>query len=312
MNPKGGMMTSQSKMKNERSTIKSMTGFGRGHESGSVATVDVEISTVNKRQFEARINLPRNLLVLESRIQKVLRKCISRGGINCNIRISSGKNSSQARVIADEAVAAAAVMKIRKMAAVLGLEQNIGAADILQIPGVLQVEQEYFDAEKTWNIMNKAVNAAIAQLETMREREGAALFRDVSKRITMLSAMTGRIRQRVPYILKRYEIQLQKKLREQGFDVATDRHEFIREVAQYAERCDISEELTRLESHFQQADELFSSRKPVGRALDFLCQEILREINTIGSKASDAKVARTVVLFKTELEAIREQVQNIE
>ncbi len=202
---------------------------------------------------------------------------------------------------------------LRGLADELGLADDLSASTLLQLPWpIFQSEPELDSGEQLWQALAGALELALDELINMRQREGAALETDLRERLQRLEEMMPQLQARAPLVVEDHRTALLKRLQEIPLPIEPDDPALLRELALFADRADISEELTRLDSHFEQALELLESTGPCGRALDFLCQELLREINTIGSKANDATLARLVIGFKAELEAFREQVQNIE
>jgi uncharacterized protein (TIGR00255 family) len=184
---------------------------------------------------------------------------------------------------------------------------------LLRAPGVFQPVEEIGEAEELWPATEKALNAALDVLLKMREREGGCLAKDLKSRVALLRAGVKRVQERAPKVAERYRDQLLSRIQAAGIEApGLTEERLVKEVFYFADRSDITEELTRLQSHFQQFDDCVKSEEPVGRTLDFLSQEINREINTIGSKANDTDISREVVLLKAELEKFREQVQNVE
>jgi uncharacterized protein (TIGR00255 family) len=184
---------------------------------------------------------------------------------------------------------------------------------IVRAPGVFQTDEELVEAETIWPIVEKALSQALAALVKMREREGAHLAQDLAARVGILRKCAGQIQKHAPQTAERYRQQLIERIKSAGLESpAPDDERLLKEVVLFADRSDISEELTRLQSHFQQFEDCRKSKEPVGRTLDFLAQEMNREINTIGSKANDALISRDVVTLKAELEKFREQAQNVE
>ena len=213
----------------------------------------------------------------------------------------------------DEARARAHVVAVRAAAKKLGLPDDLKASMLLGLPEVVVSEYRAADFEALWPVVDEALEAALAGLQAMRKKEGTALGRDLRARVKQLAALSGEIGQRAPGVLATYRENLLKRLAEAlpGTDWAGDER-LLKEMALFADRSDITEERVRLESHLKQVDDLLKKGGVVGRTLDFLVQEMGREINTIGSKANDGEITRRVIAFKTELERIREQVQNVE
>ena len=255
--------------------VKSMTGFGRGEATGAGFAVTVELSTVNRKQFDATLWLPKEWLSFEARLQALLRTGIARGAL---------KGSVNVRPLSDADAAAALEARFRTVCAAarrLGLQGEPTVSDL----------------------------AALASAEA----EGARIAADLRGRLEGLRALHAQIAALAPAMPTAWREALRRRLAEllpEG--VALDAGTLEREVALFADRCDISEELTRLASHFVHAERLLSGEEPCGRPLDFLCQELNREANTIGSKCAGTEIPRLVIAFKTLLETFREQVQNLE
>lgn len=294
-------------------SLKSMTGYGYGECSAAGVKVQVEISSVNRRQLDVHINLPRTITVLESRVLEIVHESVARGYVTGTVTIGVSEERRRRGVRVDYALAEAYVKAIRKAAAEMGLRNDLTADVLLRLPEVVQYEYVERDVERIWPLLRRALKQALRRLVDMRTREGAALALDIRTRLERLHKRhLQEIRSLAPAVTDRYQAALQQRLLKAGFAIGSEDQQVMKELALFAERCDISEEITRLDSHLKQALQLLGSREPAGRTLEFLAQELLRESNTIASKANDAAIARHVIHFKTELERIREQVQNVE
>lgn len=292
-------------------SIVSMTGFGRGEAKSEIASVVVELSTVNRKQFDCRINLPREIAPLEAQIQALLKTGIYRGQVHCNVAVSAvSSETGGLRVDMDKARAQLAAL--RGAAKVLGLPDDLTATTLFSLPGVLSSDTEDLDPQAFWPVVSEAVSAAMEQLQAMRLREGKTLAADLLERVARLSGIRDSIAARAEVSPREFRDKLAARLEKLADGVEADPAILERELIVYADHTDISEELTRLGSHLAQAEHLLRGEEPAGRPLDFLCQELLREINTTGSKCNDGEIAQTVVLFKSLLETFREQVQNLE
>jgi uncharacterized protein (TIGR00255 family) len=290
-----------------------MTGYGRGTVTSAGMNIEVELSSVNRKQFDLRLNLPRGLMSLESRLRDYVHDFISRGNITGIVRVGISENMQKRSVVINRSIASAYLDTIRKAARDLGIENDITAKSLIRLPEVIQYKDVLDDTDKVWTIMKKALKEAVSELVKMRETEGAALEKDLVSRLEKMECRLSRIRKYAPRVPVKHRELLKNKLKSAGVDSSENNMKaLMREVVIFAERSDISEEIIRLDSHFKHTEKLMKSRKPVGRALDFICQEMFREINTIGSKANDREIAGQVIRFKTELESIREQVQNVE
>ena len=290
-----------------------MTGFGRGQAADGAWSAGVEISAVNRKQFDCSVLMPRAYAAaLEARVQSYVRGFVTRGSLRVGVTLKPVGNAAAAAAV-DHELARQRVAGLRETAKQLGLADDLSASALLGMDDLFLAADISEDAEGLWSVLEAALKQALEGLLAMRRREGEAIAADIRGRLKQLESLANAIRLRAPEIPKQYAETLRKRLAELGVDGAiVDKDALAREVALFADRCDISEEQTRLLSHFSQAETLLSSDAPCGRALDFLCQEFFREINTTGSKANDLEITRNVIAFKTTLEAVREQVQNIE
>jgi len=290
-----------------------MTGHGRGEAARDGFKVTVEISSVNRKQSEISLNLPRELDVLEAPIRDLLNRKIARGRLTVRVTLHSSSGRESARMHINAAMAKAYALELRKLAKSLKLSGELTLDQLLRAPGVFQTDEELAEADAMWPAVEKALVTALAALIKMRQREGAHLAQDLATRVQVMSQSAARIQKQAPQSAERYRQQLTERIKSAGLTApAADDERLLREVVLFADRSDITEELTRLQSHFQQFDDCRKSTEPVGRTLDFLAQEMNREINTIGSKANDSLISREVVTLKAELERFREQAQNVE
>ncbi len=292
--------------------MRSMTGYGRGESARDGVKFTVELNSVNRRQSDITTNLPKELIELESRIRDGINAQLSRGRIACVVTFHRSAGKSDNPVGLDVALARGYLRAIHKLQKEMKLAGPVTLDMILRAPGVLKLAESAVDAEAVWPGVETALQKALAQLIKMREREGKHLAGDLAGRLAALSTGLERIRQIAPDTVKRYREQLRARVKEAGLDVMPEDERLAKEIVLFADRCDISEELTRMDSHLRQFCDCLKSTEPVGRTLDFLSQEMNREINTVGSKANAAEVSQEVVRMKAEVEKIREQVQNIE
>jgi uncharacterized protein (TIGR00255 family) len=290
--------------------MRSMTGYGRGEHVQGGFKFSVELNSVNRKQSDISIKLPSELEELEPRIRDEINAQISRGRIN--VVVTCHRGDAAEHVELDTALAKAYLRAIQKLQRELKLNGTLTLDVILRAPGVLKLAEPAVDADTFWPGVESALRQALSRLVKMREKEGKHLATDLAARLDLLAAGVAAIRKAAPEAVKRYREQLHARIKEAGLDVPLDDERLTKEVVFFADRCDITEELTRLDSHLQQFRASLKSAEPVGRTLDFLAQEMNREINTIGSKANAAEISQQVVGMKAELERIREQVQNIE
>ncbi len=291
--------------------MQSMTGFGRCAKTARGWMAEVEIGSVNRKQFDLRANLPRSLQALEPRLVALARRRIVRGQVNVSVRLAPVGMSGSVRPMDEQAVVAR-VGEIRRMAKRLKLADDLTASSLLSLREVMQGDNDVPELEQAWRLIEPAFAGALDRLLAMRAAEGKALQRHLAEGARALRDIAAKIKARAPRIVARYRQSLRRRLREGGIACAPMDPTLAREVALFADRADIAEELVRLESHGKQWARLIASDKPQGRTLDFLCQEMFREINTIGSKANDARVASLVIQAKAVLERMREQAQNVE
>jgi len=290
-----------------------MTGHGRGSSSAAGWQLIAECSSVNRKGIEIVVALPKTLSVLETKVREQVQKVVGRGRVNVTITIESESGSGAQQGVIDREAAQHALQELRDLQRALSLPGEISLELLLRSPGVLRNPVEAApDPEAVWPVVLAALLQALERMTAMRRKEGSHLVADLLKRIKTLEAAVKTIRGMVPAVLRHRREHLKERLRELGMPLAADDPGLARELAFMAERSDITEELTRLESHFTQCRESLASEQPAGRTLDYLAQEMFREFNTLGNKASDAAISGRVVQSKAELDRIREQVANLE
>ena len=288
-----------------------MTGYGRGECAQRGFKVTVEASSVNRKQTEIAVNLPRELEVLEAQIRDEVNRCVARGRITLRVSVHAAEGEGKIRI--NRKLARGYAREMRALAKSLGLPDTVTLEMLSRAPGVLQAAEEITEAKELWPATAKALGAALEVLLKMREREGAWLAKDLKLRVATMRAGVRRVQGLAPKVAERYREQLRARITAAGIQTpGVDDERLLKEVVYFADRADVTEELTRLQSHFQQFDDCVKSEEPIGRTLDFLAQEINREVNTLGSKANDSAISREVVVLKAELEKFREQVQNVE
>jgi len=291
--------------------IKSMTGYGKGEASAEQGRFTVEIRSVNHRYGEISVRMPRGFLALENDVKKALSGFLKRGKIDVYIQ---WEETGGAAVMpqADIALARGYAELMRNLSAELGMKDQPSLGQILAQKGVLRDTVAVVEESEYLPQLMSAVQMAVSALDAMRCREGEALLSDLTTRRAQTAEWVGQIRERAPQVVIEYRQKLKQRLDQLLEGVEMDPARLAQEVALMADRCDVTEELVRLASHFGQFDEALESDEPVGRKLDFLMQEMNREINTIGSKSSDAEITSLVIRIKAEMEKMREQVQNVE
>ncbi len=288
-----------------------MTGFGRAEHATSTLAARVEASSVNRKQSEIVVQLPRCYAELEAKIRKLALAKLSRGRISISIQIEQPEGATSP-IHLNAQRARALETAFTELSTAIDRPVQPSSADFLRTPEILSFDQEQASAEEAMAAVLPAVTEALDHMIAMRASEGKHLHDDTKSRLHILEELTKEISTHAPSVVQRYREQLHRRLNESGLDIDLADDRLLKEIGLFADRCDISEEITRLHSHFEKFHEYLAKDEPIGRPLDFLCQELNREFNTIGSKANDATLAQHIVNAKTELEKIREQVQNVE
>lgn len=290
-----------------------MTGYGRGDCSQDGFKIAVELSSVNRKQTEISVNLPREMEVLEAQIRDRINRHVARGRVTVRVSLHAGVSKSAARMHLNVPLAKAYARELTRLAKQLRLPGPVTLDQVARAPGVVQTDEELAVDEDFWPAVEKALKKALSQMVKMREREGAHLAQDLAIRIAVMRQAAARVQKQAPTVAERYRRQLIERIKSADLEApGAEDERLLKEVVYFADRSDITEELTRLQSHFQQFEDCQKSKEPVGRTLDFLAQEMNREINTIGSKANDSLISHEVVTLKAELERFREQAQNVE
>jgi uncharacterized protein (TIGR00255 family) len=290
--------------------IRSMTGFGTGRGGEGGEAVEAEVRSVNHKYCEVKARLPRELGALETDVARWVKERLARGGVEVSIRRSSARGALSPRV--DAELAAEYARAFEEVRARLGLSGAVSLADVLAADGVVTLEERSVDLESARGAAAAALATALTEMLAMREREGIALARDIEGRLAIVEGIAQRLAEAAPRTLETYRARLAERVAELSRGLAPDPVRLATEVALFADRTDVTEELTRLGSHVAQMRGLLASGEPAGRKMDFLVQEMHREANTVGSKSQSAEAASAVVSLKAELERVREQVQNVE
>jgi uncharacterized protein (TIGR00255 family) len=291
--------------------MRSMTGYGRGEADVQGAKFSVEVNSVNRKQSDIVINLPRDLAELEPRIRQAINENISRGRTNVIVSFHTGANGAR-NLALDTELARSYHEAMRALQKELNAPGDITINTVLQAPGVMRAPEQTLSAEEAWPAVDRALRAALAELVKMREREGKHLAKDLIHRLKAIRKNLKDVRALHPDVVKKYREALLDRIQKAGLPIAAEDERLLKEISFFADRSDVSEELTRLESHLAQFAHHLRRNEPVGRTLEFITQEIFRELNTLGAKANDAVISQRVVACKAELEKIREQVQNLE
>ena len=296
---------------------KSMTGYGRAQRLADGRDVLVEIRAVNHRYYEFSARLPRTCLYLEEKLKGFLNGRIARGKVEVSVTITR-PDGKDAQIAVNRSVAEGYVHALRTLNEELGcdekawLEDDLKLSSLLRLPELFTVTKEQDDEQAVWAIVSEAADEALGSFLTMREAEGERLAADLLQKLTGLEQMLGEIESIQPSVAESYRERLYARLTEILSDTNIDEQRILTEAAIFSEKTAIDEETVRLHSHIAQFRTLLAADEPVGRKLDFLVQEMNREVNTIGSKAQDLRITKLVVDMKSEIEKLREQIQNIE
>jgi uncharacterized protein (TIGR00255 family) len=290
--------------------IRSMTGFGAGRGAVNGEEVDVEVRSVNHKYCEVKVRMPRELAPLEHEVVRAVKERLARGGVDVAVRRMAAGSLVAPRV--DVALAESYARAFAEVQARLGLPGQVTLADVISAEGVVRLDERTVDLELVGEALRRAVHAALTQLVTMRAREGEALARDLGTRLDELERIVARVAELAPQAVEQYRTRLSERIAELTRGLPVEPARLAQEVAVFADRTDVAEEITRLRSHVAQVRTLLGASEPSGRKLDFLVQEMHREANTIGSKSQHGDIAGLVVALKAEIERMREQVQNVE
>jgi len=297
--------------KGKKDMLKSMTGYGRAVGTAGNMTVTVEVKSVNHRFFEFSARVSRGYSFLEEKLKAFFQQYISRGKVDCFVQIEN-EETQDGVVSINESLAAGYYNAVKQLSETYNLKMP-DTVDILTVhTDIFNVKKPPEDEDKIWSTVGEVCEEALKNFLSMRETEGEKLRADVLSRADAIIANVGYIEERSPETVKEYNEKLKTRISELIGDASVDEDRLLSEAAIFADKIAVAEETVRLRSHIDQLRELMDAKKPVGRNLDFLVQEINREANTIGSKASDIEIAKRVIEIKSEVEKIREQIQNIE
>jgi len=291
--------------------LNSMTGYNRVKHESEHWTVTVDIRAVNHRYLDAAIKVPRIYAFLEEPVKKRLAKCVSRGKVDIYISVAA-KDGEDVRITPNLAVADAYMAAAEALAARYGIERDVTAFSLLRLPEVMAVDKEDADSEQLTGEVMAVFEDALKGFCEMRAREGEQLCGDVIYRIGLIEKLADSIEKRSPDSTEEFRERIAQRMLELFGEGEVAQQRILSEAAAYADKVNVTEELVRLRSHLNQLRLLLSSEAAVGKKIDFIVQEMNREANTIGSKANDYEVTKTVVELKAEIEKIREQIQNLE
>lgn len=289
--------------------MKSMTGYGRATAEIAGFSLTVQVSSVNRKTLDLTLGMPEEWEALEAPLGELVRKYASRGKVHLDIELTGDKSASATW---DEKSAEVALQRLRAFAEKQGVTFEPAAELLWQIASAQRTAAELPASETAQPVVTETVTTALRAFAAMRAKEGEALLIDFLRRSELVHRLVETIAARAPQVPANYREQLNKRLREAGLELDVNDERVLREIALFADRCDVTEEITRLRSHFEQFATLLKSEGEIGRKAEFLLQEIGREVNTIGSKANDLTIARAVIELKNELERIREQMANVE
>ena len=291
--------------------LKSMTGYGRVKEENDLREITVELRSVNHRYLDLNIKVPRIYGYLEDVVSKRAQAAIARGKVDIFVAVRA-KEGADIKVTPNMAVIQGYVDAIKKVSETYGLSDEVSALSLLRLPDAMEQNKEEADADQLKAEVSAVLDRALEEYNAMREKEGARLVEDVIYRAGLISKAVDFVEQRSPDCVEEYRTRIAARMTEilDGSELAQQR--ILQEAALYADKVNVTEEIVRLRSHLSQLDTMLKSPTAIGRKLDFLVQEMNRETNTIGSKANDFQIAKTVVDMKAEIEKIREQIQNLE
>ncbi len=288
-----------------------MTGFGRGEAEGGGRQWTVEIRCVNHRYLDVKIKLPKGYAALEEQVRKAVAARFSRGRVDILLSVS-GDFSDLLEMRVNTSLAAIYRDALTNLGKAMDLSNDITLSQLASYPDVLVREQREEDQQAVWGVMEQAVQQALISCDAMRSQEGEAMAKDLQERLTHFSGVVQEIEAAIPELLQRRGKNLEERLQKLLDNVQLDPQRLVQEVAILADKTDVTEEIVRLQSHISQFRAFLAADEATGRKIDFLLQEFLREVNTMASKINDAAIAHLTVDLKSELEKMREQVQNIE
>ena len=291
--------------------IKSMTGFGRGHQILNGRDITVEIRSVNHRYYEFSARLPRSLGYVEEKLKSLLQGRISRGKVEVSVLLSNVEAADE-KITINREIVKEYIDALRSVKEEFGLTDDLSLSNILRIPDAFTVVKTETDEEQLWEDIRSTAEEALEHFISMRENEGARMKQDILSRLDKIEEWVGVVETRSPQVVEDYRKRLYDKMCEVLSTTNIDEGRILLEAGIFSEKTAVNEETVRLRSHIAQFRSMLESGEPVGRKLDFLVQEMNRETNTIGSKVQDIEVTRIVVDQKSEIEKIREQIQNIE
>lgn len=295
----------------KKAMLKSMTGYGRQESLTEGRKILVEIRSVNQRFTDYSIKLPKHLGFLEERVRNFVSERITRGKVDIYISVESYEEADK-DIRLNSALAESYINALKQLRDEFDLRDDISVMGVAKFTDIFKAERRDEDQDKIWELVKGVMTDAMDELIAMREREGERIEKDLIERIEYMKTLAAEIDKRSPQTVAEYRERLYTKIKELLEDREPDESRILTEVAIFADKIAVNEETVRLGSHFEEFNNIINSGEPAGRKLDFLIQEINREVNTIGSKAQDIEIAKLVVTLKGEIEKLREQIQNIE
>lgn len=291
--------------------LKSMTGYGRSEAKDSkYGEFFVEIQAVNRKFFDININLPKHLLMLESKVRDIVVQYVTRGRINVFVGQKKAYKAQDLEINID--LVKEYFKTLKKIKTELRLKGDIGIELLSGLKDIMVVSEPYTEPSKIWPSIDKALKSAIKQFQLMREKEGSAILKQIEESLKDIEKRVLEIQEILPKLSENFKNKLQNRLKEIGISISQSDERVQKEVAIIAEHVDVTEEIHRMKSHISQFRDLMKKNEPIGKTIDFLIQELMREINTMGNKAAHEDISKHVIYIKSELEKIREQIQNIE
>ena len=291
--------------------IKSMTGYGRCERIIGTKKITAELKSVNHRFSDYNIKVPRQYGFLEDRVRQLISKEVARGKIDVYVNLESCGEADKT-VMVNKELAGNYVEILRDLCETFSLKDDISVSTIASFTDIFRAEPKRDDEEEIWTAVSEVLADAVSSFISMRAREGERIERDLRERVTYMKSLANEIDKLSPMAVQVYKAKLYQKIKEVIDEREPDAARILTEVAIFADKVAVNEETVRLASHYDEFFSILDSNEPAGRKLDFLIQEINREVNTIGSKASDLEIAKLVVTLKGEIEKLREQIQNIE
>jgi uncharacterized protein (TIGR00255 family) len=290
--------------------VNSMTGFGRGEYTQDNITFSIEVRTVNHRYTDISVRMPRLVSSLEEKVREYVNTKVSRGKIDIYINYNSFGRDAQVKL--DNNLAFAYVDALNQLKAQFNIKDDINLSLLTRFSDILKIETAEADLDELWLILKEALDIAFTSLVEMRKREGERLYQDIMLKLDSVTSLVAIIKSKSVSIVDEYKSKLYERIKELTKEIHLDENRLLMEVAVFADKSSIDEEIVRLESHIQEFKKTMQLKASAGKKLDFILQEMNREINTIGSKSGDINIVNNVIGLKTDIEKVREQIQNIE